>query len=67
MVKGGDIVQFDWNDSGDEDHTGIVTRVEKNGHSVAIYYAGHTSNTDYQSVDESLRNGGGTVSFWNVK
>ncbi|TFB99114.1 amidase domain-containing protein [Cryobacterium sp. HLT2-28] len=67
LVKVGDIVQFDWDDSGDEDHTGIVTRVEKSGQTARIYYAGHTSNTDYQSVDESLRNGGGTVSFWSVK
>ncbi|MBG6059259.1 hypothetical protein RCH16_002571 [Cryobacterium sp. MP_M5] len=66
LVKVGDIVQFDWDDSGDEDHTGIVTRVEKTGQSARIYYAGHTSNTDYESVDESLRNGG-TVSFWSVK
>ena len=66
LVKVGDVVQFDWDDSGDEDHTGIVTRVEKSGQSARIYYAGHTSNTDYQSVDESLRSGG-TVSFWSVK
>lgn len=66
LVKVGDIVQFDWDDSGDKDHTGIVTRVEKTGQSARIYYAGHTSNTDYQSVDESIQNGG-TVSFWSVK
>ncbi|WP_166804604.1 amidase domain-containing protein [Cryobacterium algoritolerans] len=67
LVKVGDIVQFDWDDSGDRDHTGIVTRVERGGRTARIYYAGHTSNTDYQSVDESLRDGGGTVSFWSVK
>ncbi len=66
-VKVGDIVQFDWDDSGDRDHTGIVTRVDKTGPVVRIYYAGHTANTEYQSVDESLANGGGTVSYWSVK
>lgn len=66
QVKVGDVVQFDWNSSGDRDHTGIVTRVDKSAGGVAIYYAGHTSNTIYKSVDESLANAGGTVSYWSI-
>jgi hypothetical protein len=65
-VKVGDIVQFDWDRSGDRDHTGIVSRVVKTGGGVEIYYAGHTANTQYHSVDESLANTGGTVSYWSV-
>jgi len=65
-VKVGDIVQFDWDDSGDKDHTGIVTRVEKTDVGVEVYYAGHTNNTDYRSVDESLALAGGSVSYWSV-
>ena len=65
-VKVGDIVQFDWDDSGDKDHTGIVTRVENTASGVAVYYAGHTNNTDYRSVDESLALAGGNVSYWSV-
>jgi len=65
-VKVGDIVQFDWDDSGDKDHTGIVTRVEPTATGIEIYYAGHTNNTDYRSVDESLALSGGNVSFWSV-
>ena len=65
-VKVGDIVQFDWDRSGDRDHTGIVTRVVKTDNGVQIYYAGHTADTQYHSVDESLSNTGGTVSYWSV-
>lgn len=65
-VKVGDIVQFDWDNSGDKDHTGIVTRVESTATGVEIYYAGHTNNTDYRSVDESLALSGGSVSYWSV-
>jgi hypothetical protein len=66
QLKIGDVVQFDWDSSGDQDHTGIVTRVDKTDDGVKVYYAGHTSDTDYKSVDESLANGGGSVSYWSV-
>jgi hypothetical protein len=65
-VKVGDIVQFDWDNSGDKDHTGVVTRVESTATGVQIYYAGHTNDTDYRSVDESLALSGGSVSYWSV-
>lgn len=65
-VKVGDIVQFDWDNSGDKDHTGIVTRVESTATGVEIYYAGHTNNTDYRSVDESVELTGAGVSYWSV-
>ncbi|TDW30336.1 amidase domain-containing protein [Cryobacterium psychrophilum] len=66
-VKVGDIVQFDWDRSGDRDHTGIVTAVIKTDAGVRVEYAGHTYNTIDQSVDESLANSGGTVSYWSIK
>ncbi|MFT2818090.1 amidase domain-containing protein [Leifsonia sp. A12D58] len=62
-----DVVQFDWDSSGDRDHTGIVTRVDKSESGVAIDFAGHTNNGSYKSVDETLANTGGTVSYWSVK
>jgi hypothetical protein len=65
-VKVGDIVQFDWDNSGDKDHTGIVTRVESTATGVEIYYAGHTNNTDYRSVDESVELTGAGVTYWSV-
>jgi hypothetical protein len=67
LVKAGDIVQFDWDHSGDRDHTGIVTRVEKSAAGVKVFFAGHTMNTSDKSVDETLANTGGTVSYWSVK
>ncbi|MEB0266567.1 amidase domain-containing protein [Cryobacterium sp. 10I5] len=65
-VKVGDIVQFDWDRSGDKDHTGIVTRVVKDASGTHIYYAGHTEDSLDKSVEESLANTGGTVSYWSV-
>ena len=65
-VKVGDVVQFDWNRSGDRDHTGIVTRVDKSPSGVKIYYASHTISNDFKSVDESLANTGGSVSYWSI-
>ena len=51
QVKLGDVVQFDWDNSGDRDHTAVVTRIEGSGDDIKIYYAGHTDDTDYRSVD----------------
>ena len=47
QVKVGDIAQFDWDNSGDRDHTAIVTRVDKTASGMQIYYAGHTNDTDF--------------------
>jgi hypothetical protein len=66
QVKVGDVVQFDWDNSGDRDHTGIVTRVERTDSGVQISYAGHTNNTDYRSVDDSVRLSGGAAYFWSI-
>ena len=65
-VKVGDIVQFDWDRSGDKDHTGIVTRVVKDASGTHVYYAGHTEDSLDKSVEQSLANTGGTVSYWSV-
>ena len=66
QVKVGDVVQFDWDSSGDRDHTGIVTRVDKSSGDARIYYASHTMDNDFKSVDESLANAGGTVAYWSI-
>jgi len=65
QVKVGDIVQFDWDNSGDRDHTGIVTKVEKTDAGTVIRFAGHTADTDYASVDDAIA-GGASVSYWSV-
>lgn len=66
QVKVGDVVQFDWDSSGDQDHTGIVSRVEHTDAGVQVFYAGHTVDSIDKSVDESLANAGGAVSYWSV-
>jgi len=68
QVKLGDIVQFDWDNSGDRDHTGIVTKVEAVGDTVAISFAGHTLDSDFRSVDTAItvEHPGATAYYWSV-
>jgi hypothetical protein len=69
-VKLGDVVQFDWDRSGDRDHTGVVTRItkSKDGH-IQIYFAGHTNDSDYRSVDTAITKDhpGGLAYYWSLK
>jgi hypothetical protein len=69
QVKPGDIVQFDWDDSGDRDHTGIVTSVvtEEDG-SITIHYAGHTDATWDRTVDQAITelHPGGVAYYWSI-
>jgi hypothetical protein len=68
QVKVGDVAQFDWDNSGDRDHTGVVTRVEGSGDDIQIYYAGHTDDTDFRSVDYAIteKHPGGTAYYWSI-
>jgi hypothetical protein len=69
-VKLGDVVQFDWDRSGDRDHTGVVTRItrSKSGH-IEIDFAGHTNDSDYRSVDTAITKDhpGGVAYYWSLK
>lgn len=65
----GDIVQFDWDNSGDRDHTGIVTRIDTDASGkVTAYYAGHTDNTLVRSVDWAITvlHPGATATYWHL-
>lgn len=68
QVKLGDVVQFDWDNSGDRDHTAIVSKIEGSGEDIVIYYAGHTDDTDYRSVDYAIteKHPGGTAYYWSI-
>ena len=68
QVKLGDVVQFDWDNSGDRDHTAIVSRIEGTGDDIVISYAGHTDDTDYRSVDYAIteKHPGGTAYYWSI-
>lgn len=68
-VQLGDLVQFDWDDSGDRDHTGIVTRIERNDDGdVKVYFAGHTRDSDYRDVDVAIteEHPGASVYYWRL-
>ena len=68
-VKVGDIVQFDWDNSGDRDHTGIVTGVMTLADgSISITYAGHTDPTYDFTVDEAItiKHPGATAFYWSI-
>ncbi len=64
-VKVGDIAQFDWDNSGDRDHTATVTRVDKTAAGVTIYVAGHSKDSDFWNVDEAVGYGG-SVHYWSL-
>lgn len=68
-VKLGDIVQFDWDRSGDRDHTGVVTRIVHTASGIKIYFAGHTNDSAYRSVDTAITKDhpGGVAYYWSVK
>jgi hypothetical protein len=68
QVKLGDIAQFDWDNSGDRDHTAVVTRIDRTGDTIQIYYGGHTDDTDYRSVDWAItvNHPGATAFYWSI-
>lgn len=68
QVKQGDIAIFDWDNSGDRDHVGIVTAVQTDADGVRIYYAGHTDDTLTRSVDWAItvNHPGAKAYFWSV-
>jgi len=68
QVKIGDIAQFDWDNSGDRDHTGVVTRVEGSGDDISVYFAGHTLDSDFRSVDTAITvdHPGATAYYWSI-
>jgi len=62
----GDIVQFDYDDSGNRDHTATVSRVDDDG---TIHVVQHSDDADYRTVEEQLAahdEGGGRVYYWHV-
>ena len=67
-VKAGDLVQFDWDDSGDRDHTGVVTRIVQAASGIQIYFAGHTDDSEYRSVHEAIHvdHPGARVYYWSL-
>lgn len=67
LVKVGDIAQFDWDSSGDRDHTAVVTRVEHTDAGTRVWVGGHTKDADFWDVDTALATGGGSVSYFSIR
>jgi Putative amidase domain/IPT/TIG domain len=67
-VKVGDVVQFDWDGTGDRDHTGVVTRVATVDGKIRVGFAGHTLDSDYRDVDTAITTDhpGGTAFYWSL-
>ncbi|GAA1839144.1 amidase domain-containing protein [Agromyces salentinus] len=66
QVKVGDIAQFDWDSSGDRDHTAVVTRVEHTDAGTKVWVGGHTKDIDFWDVDVALASGGGSVTYFSI-
>jgi hypothetical protein len=67
-VRLGDVVQFDWDGTGDRDHTGVVTRITREGDRIRIGFAGHTLDSDYRDVDDAITKDhpGGAAFYWSL-
>ena len=67
-VRLGDVVQFDWDGTGDRDHTGVVTRITRTADGIRIGFAGHTKDSDYRDVDDSITvdHPGGRAFYWSL-
>lgn len=68
QVAIGDIVQFDWWNTGAEDHTGVVSSIQHTSSGIKIYYASHTAHGMWWSVDRSIKTvyPGATVSYLHL-
>jgi hypothetical protein len=68
-VRVGDVVQFDWDTSGDRDHTGVVSRVERRADgSIEVDVAQHSPSGLHTSADALIaeHGGSGTITFWHL-
>lgn len=68
-LRVGDLVQIDWDGSGDRDHTGVVSRITRADGRVAVDFAEHSPSTLHHSVDALLAEHAGTgvaVHYWHL-
>lgn len=68
QVAIGDIVQFDWWNTGAQEHTGVVSHIENTESGLKIYYASHTAHGMWWSVERSITvlHPGATVSYLHL-
>jgi hypothetical protein len=63
-VRVGDVVQFDWDASGDRDHTAVVSKVD--GRTIEV--AEHSPAGHFDSVDALIaaHGGHGVIHYWHL-
>lgn len=62
----GDILQFDWDDSGNRDHTATVSRIDADG---SIYVIQHSEDAEYASATQLIADhdaGIGQIYYWHL-
>ena len=67
-VAVGDVAQFDWDRSGDRDHTVVVTGVQRQPDGTTeVFVAGHSPSYDSMPVDRLLaQHPGAAVYYWHL-
>jgi hypothetical protein len=67
-VAVGDVVQFDYDDSGNRDHTAIVSRITGTGNDVVIDVAQHSGGALYRPLSSLLaaHTSAAKVYFWHI-
>jgi hypothetical protein len=68
-VAVGDVAQFDWDGSGDRDHTAVVTGVHHEGGRTVVEVAEHSPAGLHDSVDRLIaaHGGRGVVHYWHLR
>ena len=68
QVQPGDIAQFDWDGSGDRDHTAVVSRVDRVDGGVDVRVAEHSPSGLHDSVAGRLKEYGSAarVYYWHL-
>jgi len=69
QVKVGDIVMFDWERNGTNNHVQIVSDVVTNDDgSISVLMVGHNKDTDFRDFDETITVDwpGGSGYFWSI-
>jgi len=69
QVSVGDIVQFDWDASGDRDHTAIVSGIIRTGAKRVLLLSSHSPAAFDWPIDEAIAEHGSStkVYFWHLK
>lgn len=63
----GDVIQVDWDGSGDRDHTGVVDRITRADGRIAVDFAEHSPSTLHRSVDALLAaHPRAVVHYWHL-